>query len=144
MFVQKFIKILSQIDSKIHHFFDRFLHGFLDGQEAAKTAKTAPRGRQDGPRGPQDGPKRVPKNLFPSLLVDLGRQDARRPPQDPSKIHFEPSFDPPLVLFFHLYSEGHKPPPPFFSTQGGIIQCRGRGRGKPLPEGRGDKGSTPP
>ena len=59
--VWKFIKILLKIDSKMYHFFDRFLHGFLEGQEGAKTAKMAPRRRQDCPRGRQDRSKRVKK-----------------------------------------------------------------------------------
>ena len=87
-FVRKFTKILPKIDSQMHHFFDRFLHGFLDGQEAAKTAKTAPRGRQDGPRGRQDGPKRVPKKRGPPSFFGIGRQEPLRTPRDPSKIDF--------------------------------------------------------
>ena len=87
-FFPKFTKILPNIDSKMHHFFDRFLHGFLNGQEAAKTAKTAPRGRQDGPRGRQDGPKRVPKNRVSLSFFGIGGQEPPRTPRDPSKIDF--------------------------------------------------------
>ena len=90
---RKLTKILPNIDSKMHHFFDRFLHGFLDGQEAAKTAKTAPRGRQDSPRASQDDPKRVPKNRGRSSFFFLGRQDAPRSPHDLSKINFRSIFD---------------------------------------------------
>jgi len=70
----------------MHHFFDRFLHGFLDGQEAAKTAKTAPRGRQDGP-------KRVPKNRGAPSFFGIGRQELPKIPLEPSKIDFSPIFD---------------------------------------------------
>ena len=60
-----------------------------DGPQRPPRPPRQPRGgRQDGPSDRQDGPKRVPKNRFPSLLVGLGRQDAPRPPQDPSKIDF--------------------------------------------------------
>ena len=57
-------------------------------QEPVKTAKTAPRGRQDGPRGRQDGPKRIPKNRPPPSFFGIGRQEPPRTPRDPSKIDF--------------------------------------------------------
>ena len=51
-------------------------------QEAAKTAKTAPRGRQDGPRDGQDGHKRVQEKLSNFGLVgSWPPRGPKRPPE---------------------------------------------------------------
>ena len=68
-------------------------------QEAAKTAKTASRGRQDGPRDGQDGPKRVQKNVSPPSFIGIGRQERPRASRDPSKTDFWNIFG----LFFNYF-----------------------------------------
>ena len=54
-------------------------------QEAAKTAKTASRGRQDGPRDGQDGPNRVQKNMFPPSSSVLAAKSAQELPGTPPR-----------------------------------------------------------
>ena len=52
-------------------------------QEAAKTAKTAPRGRQDEPRDGQDGPQEGPKKRSFFSFFGIGRQEPPRAPLGP-------------------------------------------------------------
>ena len=67
--------------------------GPRQAQEAAKMAKTAPRGRQDVPRDGQDDANRVQKNRVPLFFFGIGRQEPPRAPRDPSKRDFWSIFD---------------------------------------------------
>ena len=130
------------------------------------TPKGSQDGPKTAPQGPQDGPKRPPKNGVPAPWSGIGRREPPRAPRDPSKTNFWSILDPPGPLqdqFLVDFGSIFWPPGAslslslslfiflsFFSsiiiasnvvivnqTRGGSVQCRGRGRGKPLPRGSG-------
>ena len=76
---------------------------FKTAQEGPKTAQDGDPSAKTAPRGPQDGPKMAPRgpkswDVF-SCFFDLGRQEPPRAPRDPSKTDFWFIFDRFLVDF---------------------------------------------
>ena len=69
-----------------------YVFGRQDGptqaQEAAKMAKTGPRGRQDGPQEASKTAPRASKKRIPRPKFGIGRQEPPRASRDPSKTNF--------------------------------------------------------
>ena len=128
----------------MHHFFDRFLHRFLDGprrpksaQDGDPSAKTAPR---SSPRRPQEGPKKLSDIVRFRVWPPRALQTPSGPPPDPLRTPSGPSPDPLRKTIFGLLISNTPAKPtrslkPIKHTSqtnsGGIYQCRTTGGLRP-------------